>query len=71
MFACLVYLLNSVFKKCKWLLFGIYHPASQADIYHFDYLDKVFDTYSSFKKPLLVGDFNTEISELHAIEKML
>ena len=51
------------FKKCKWLLFGTYHPPSKADIYYFDNLDKAFDTYSSYEKRLLIGDFNTETSE--------
>ena len=51
------------FRKCKWLLFGTYHPPSQADIYHFDNLDKAFDTYSSYEKRLLIGDFNTETCE--------
>ena len=51
------------FRKCKWLLFGTYHPPSQADIYYFDNLDKAFDTYSSYEKRLLIGDFNTETSE--------
>ena len=23
------------FRKCKWLLFGTYHPPSQAGIYYF------------------------------------
>ena len=47
-------------RKCKWLLFGTYHPPSQADIYYFCNLDKAFDTYSSYKTRLLIGDFNTE-----------
>ena len=51
------------FRKCKWLLFGTYHTPSQADIYYFDNLDKAFDTYSSYEKRLLIGDFNTETSE--------
>ena len=51
------------FRKCKWLLFGTYHPSSQADIYYFENLDKAFDTYSSYEKRLLIGDFNTETSE--------
>ena len=51
------------FRKCKWLLFGTYHPLSQADIYYFDNLDKTFDTYSSYEKRLLIGDFNKKISE--------
>ena len=41
------------FRKCKWLLFGTYHLPSQADIYYFDNLDKVFDTYSSYEKRYL------------------
>ena len=45
-----------------WLLFGTYHPPSQADIYHFDNLNKAFDTYSSHEKRLLIADFNTETS---------
>ena len=36
------------FRKCKWLLFGTYHPPSQADIYYF------VDTYSSYEKRLLI-----------------
>ena len=51
------------FRKCKWLLFGTYHPSSQADIYYFDNLDKAFDTYSSYEKRLLLGDSNTEKSD--------
>ena len=51
------------FRKCKWLLFRTYHPPSQADIYYFDNLDKAFDTYSSYEKRVLIGDFNTETSE--------
>ena len=51
------------FRKWKWLLFGAYHPPSQADIYHFDNLDKAFDTYSSYERRLLIGDFNTETFE--------
>ena len=38
------------FRKCKWLLFGTYHPPSQADIYYFDKLDETFYTYSSYEK---------------------
>ena len=53
------------FRKCKWLLFGTYHPPSQADIYYCDYLNKPFDTYSIYEKCLLVRDFNAEISEPH------
>ena len=47
----------------SWLLFGTYHPPSEADIYYFDNLDKAFDTYSSYEKRLLIADFNTETSE--------
>ena len=51
------------FRKCKWPLFGTYHPPSQANIYYFDKLDKAFDTYSSYEKRLLIGDLNTETSD--------
>ena len=51
------------FRKCKWLLCGTYHPPSQSDEFAFNNLDKAFDTYSNYDKVLLVGDFNTEISE--------
>ena len=51
------------FRKCKWLLFGTYHPPSQPDIYYFDNLDKAFDIYSSYERRFLIGDFNTERSE--------
>ena len=50
-------------RKCKWLLFGTYHSPSQADICYFDNVDKAFDTCSSMKKHLLIGDFNTETSK--------
>ena len=51
------------FRKCKWPLFETYYPPSQADIYYFDNLDKAFDTYSSYEKRLLIGDYNAEIHE--------
>ena len=51
------------FKICKWLLFEIYQPLSHGNIYYSDNLDKAFDTYSSYKKPLLIGDFNTDMIE--------
>ena len=50
-------------RKCKWLLRKTYHPSSQSDEYFFNNLDKAIDTYSRYDKVLLVGDFNTEISE--------
>ena len=40
-----------------------YHLLSQSDIYFFNNLDKAVDTYSKNDKVLLLGDFNTEISE--------
>ena len=58
------------FRKCKWLLCGTYHLPSQNDEYYFRYLDKALDTYSNHEKVLLVGDFNTEITE-HYIESFL
>ena len=41
------------------------NPSSQANIYCFDNLDKALGTYSSYEKPLLIGDLNTETSEPH------
>ena len=51
------------FRKVKWLLFGTYHPPSQNDIYYFNQLDKAIDTYNSYDKILLIGDFNAEATE--------
>ena len=38
------------FRKCKWLLCGLYHPPSQSDQYFFDNLDKALDLYSTYEK---------------------
>ena len=46
------------FRKCKWLLCGLYHPASQSDHYFFDNLHKALDVYSTYEKALITGDFN-------------
>ena len=51
------------FRKCKWLLSGIYYPPSQSDQYFFDRLDNPLDVYSNYKNILLVGDFNAQIGE--------
>ena len=51
------------FRKCKWLLSGIYLPPSQSDQCFFDRLDNVLDVYSNYENILLVGDFNAEIGE--------
>ena len=55
------------FRKAKWLLFGIYHPPTQSDSYYFNNLDKALDLYSHYDKQLLVGDFNTEVSDVLSI----
>ena len=65
---CLFTELN--FRKCKWLLCGTYHPLSQNDEYYFNYVDKALGTYSNYEQVLLVGDFNTKITE-HYIESFL
>ena len=52
------------FRKCKWLLFGTYHPPSQEDQYCYNNLDKVRVTYCQYYKVLLSDDFNSEISEV-------
>ena len=51
------------FRKCKWLLCGTYHPSYQSDEYFFNNPDEALGTFSRYDKVLLVGDFNTEISE--------
>ena len=51
------------FRKCKWLLCGIYHPPSQSDQYFFDNLDKALDVYSTYEKVLITGDFNAQEGE--------
>ena len=51
------------FRKCKWLLSGIYHPPSQSDEYFFDRLDNALDVHPNYKNILLVGDFNAHIGE--------
>ena len=55
------------FRKAKWLLFGTYHPPSQSDSYYFNNLDKALDLYSHYDKKLLVGDFNTKVSDVLSI----
>ena len=65
---CLFMELN--FRKCKWLLCGTYHPSSQNNEYYFNYLGKALDTYSNYEKVLVVGNFNTEITE-HYIASFL
>ena len=57
-----VYLLN--FSKAKWFLFGTYHPPIQSDSYYFNNVDKALDLYSHYDKKLLIGDFNTVVSDV-------
>ena len=52
-----------IFRKCKWLLSGIYYPPSQSDQYFFDKLDNAVDVYSNFENISLVGAFNAQIRE--------
>ena len=42
---------------------GTYPLPSQNDEYYFNYLDKALGTYRNYEKVLLVGSFNTEITE--------
>ena len=37
------------FRKCNWLLCGLYHPPSQSDQYLFDNLNKTLDLYSAYE----------------------
>ena len=51
-------------RKIKWLLFGTYHPPSQADNYYFDSITRALDIYGRlYTKFLLIGDFNAEENE--------
>ena len=51
-------------RKCKWLLFGTYHPPSQSDRYYFESVSNALDLYfTKYDKFLLVGDFNAEDTE--------
>ena len=52
------------FRKAKSLLFGTYHPPTQSDSYYFNNLNAL--TVPMIKK-LLVGDFNTEVSDVLSI----
>ena len=51
------------FRKCKWLLCGLYHPPSQKDQCLFDNIGKALDVYSTDEKVILGGDFNSQIGE--------
>ena len=51
------------FRKSKLLLMGAYNPPSQGDNYFFEHLDKALDIYCNYEKVLLLGDFNSEITE--------
>ena len=51
------------FRKCKWLLCGLYHSPSQKGQYFFDNIDKALDVYSTYEKVILGGDFNSQIGE--------
>ena len=48
------------FRKCKWLLSGLYHPPSQKNQYFFDNIDKALEIYSTYEKVILDGDFNSQ-----------
>ena len=51
-------------RKCKWLIFGTYHPPSQSDEFYFENVSNALDIYTqSYDKFLLIGDFNAEDSE--------
>ena len=42
---------------------GIFHPSSQNDQYFFNNIDEALDIYCSFKKIVLVGDFNAQVGK--------
>ena len=51
-------------RKSKWLVFGTYHPPSQSDQYYFENIGKALDVYNNYDKFLLIGDFNSQETEL-------
>ena len=52
------------FRKCKWLLGGMYHPPKQRDNYFFNCLGNALNIYNNrYDKILLVGDFNAVVGE--------
>ena len=51
------------FRKIKSFLFGTYYPSTQSDSCYFNNLDKPLDLGSHNDKKLLVGDFNTKVSD--------
>ena len=57
-----VYLLSWSLEKLRGY-FETCHLPSQKDSYYFKSLDKALDLYSHQDKKLLVGDFNTEVSD--------
>ena len=48
------------FRKCKWLLCGLYQPPSQSHQYFFDNLDKALDVYYNYEEVLITGDCNVQ-----------
>ena len=51
-------------RKTKWLFLGTYHPPNQPDDYFFKVVGNALDQYlKSYKKFLLLGDFNAEDTE--------
>ena len=51
-------------RKCKWLIFGTYHPPNQPDAYYFENISCALDIYTQYyDKFLLIGDFNANDSE--------
>ena len=44
-----------------------YHPSTQSDSYYFNNLDKALDFYSHCDKKVVVGGFNTEVSDVLSI----
>ena len=51
-------------KKSTFLLLGGYRPPRQSDTYSFEAINRGLDMYrDTFKKLLLTGDFNTNVTE--------
>ena len=61
----MIYIREDMMKTWRFdeLNFRESDSASPAEIYYFGNLEKAFGTYSSYKKRLLIGNFNTDTTE--------
>ena len=57
-------IIEMILRSQNWLLFSVYRPPSQSELYFFDEVGKGLDFYSSECESIcLMGDFNCEPGE--------